>query len=187
MSDQETARVARRLTQHERARVWERVVAERAKGDGWRDIAERAALSERQCRRIYLAYARSAPRLERSVLEREIEETVAFYDQAVSDLAVISMTTRSELLVSRRSRRASPRAPGSWSCCVSRAPWTAHARRSTCARSRTRSGWRSTSTTFRTMRDARCSQRCDLADASEDHRSWGAQVVTGGRRSGCSG
>ena len=33
---------------------------------------------------------------------------------------------------------------------------------------------------FRTMRDARCSQRCDLADASEDHRSWGAQVVTGG-------
>jgi hypothetical protein len=97
MSDQETARVARRLTQHERARVWERVVAERAKGDGWRDIAERAALSERQCRRIYLAYARSAPRLEPSALEREIEETVAFYDQAISDLAVISMTTRSEV------------------------------------------------------------------------------------------
>ena len=97
MSDQETARVARRLTQHERARVWERVVAERAKGDGWRDIAERAALSERQCRRIYLAYARSAPTLERSVLEREIEEAVAFYDQAISDLAVISMTTRSEV------------------------------------------------------------------------------------------
>ena len=46
MSDQQTARVARQLTQHERARVWERVVAERAKGDGWRDIAERAALSE---------------------------------------------------------------------------------------------------------------------------------------------
>ena len=97
MSDQQTARVARQLTQHERARVWERVVAERAKGDGWRDIAERAALSERQCRRIYLAYARSAPTLEPSALEREIEETVAFYDQAISDLAVISMTTRSEV------------------------------------------------------------------------------------------
>ena len=97
MSDQQTARVARRLTQHERARVWERVVAERAKGDGWRDIAERAALSERQCRRIYLAHARSAPTLEPSALEREIEDTVAFYDQAISDLAVISMTTRSEV------------------------------------------------------------------------------------------
>jgi hypothetical protein len=67
-----------------------------------------------------------------------------------------------------------------WSYRASRACWITHATRSTCARSRTRSGWRSTSTTFRTMRDARCSQRCDLADASEDHRSWGAQVVTGG-------
>ena len=80
MSDQQTARVARRLTQHERARVWERVVAERAKGDGWRDIAERAALSERQCRRIYLAYARSAPTLERSELERQIDEAIAGFD-----------------------------------------------------------------------------------------------------------
>jgi len=44
-----------------------------------------------------LAYARSAPRLERNALERETEETVAFYDQAISDLAVISMTTRSEV------------------------------------------------------------------------------------------
>ena len=30
-------------------------------------------------------------------MERETEETVAFYDQAISDLAVISMTTRSEV------------------------------------------------------------------------------------------
>jgi hypothetical protein len=77
MSDQQTARVARRLTHHERARVWERVVAERGKGERWRDIAQRAALSERQCRRIYLAYARSAPTLEPSHLEREIEDRAA--------------------------------------------------------------------------------------------------------------
>ena len=96
MSDQQTARVARKLTQHERARVWERVVAERAKGDGWRDIAERAALSERQCRRIYLAYARSAPTLERSELERQIDEAIAGFDADIEQLALISMTAHSD-------------------------------------------------------------------------------------------
>ncbi len=84
------------VTQHERARVWERVVAERAKGDGWRDIAERAALSERQCRRIYLAYARSAPTLEPSHLERQIDEAIAGFDADIEQLALISVTAHSD-------------------------------------------------------------------------------------------
>ena len=96
MSDQETARVARRLTQHERARVWERVVAERGKGERWRDIAQRAGLSERQCRRIYLAYARSAPTLEPSHLERQIDEAIAGFDADVEQLALISITAHSD-------------------------------------------------------------------------------------------
>ena len=96
MSECKTPSAARPLTQHERARVWERVVAERGKGERWRAIAARAGLSERQCRRIYLAHARSAPTLEPSELEREIEDAIAFYDQAISDLAVLSSTTASD-------------------------------------------------------------------------------------------
>ena len=155
MSDQQTARVARQLTQHERARVWERVVAERAKGDGWRDIAERAALSERQCRRIYLAYARSAPTLEPSVLEREIEETVAFYDQAISDLAVISMTARSEVDSGRGDqgahRHARPEAGAA--ACRGRAGQRTQGGRCARGRERGRAGVR------RVQRSGRCATR----------------------------
>lgn len=43
-----------------------------------------------------LAYARSAPTLEPSALEREIEDAVAAYDSAIEELAMISMTSASD-------------------------------------------------------------------------------------------
>ena len=77
--------------------MWQRVVAERASGEGWRDIAERAGLSERQCRRIYLAHARSSPTLEHEDVVQEIEDAIAFYNEAISELALISTITPSEV------------------------------------------------------------------------------------------
>ena len=79
-----------------RARVWERIVAERGKGERWRDIAQRAGLSERQCRRVYRAHMRSAPTLKHSDLEREIADAIAGYDADIEQLALISATTSSD-------------------------------------------------------------------------------------------
>jgi AraC-like DNA-binding protein len=96
VSERETGSATRTLTQHNRARVWERIVVERERGDKWRDIAQRAQLSERQCRRIYRAHMRSAPTLERGELVRELEDAIADYDSAIEQLALISMTTKSD-------------------------------------------------------------------------------------------
>jgi hypothetical protein len=97
VSERETGSATRTLTQHDRARVWERVVVERGKGERWRDIAARAGLSERQCRRIHVAYTRSAPTLDRSELVREIEDALLGYDADIEELALVSMTTRSDV------------------------------------------------------------------------------------------
>jgi hypothetical protein len=96
MSERETGSATRPLTQHDRVRVWERIVAERGRGDKWRHIAQRAQLSERQCRRIYRAHMRSAPTVERSELVREIADAIAGYDTDIEQLALISMTTPSD-------------------------------------------------------------------------------------------
>jgi hypothetical protein len=50
-------------------------------------IAERTGLSERRC-----AHMRSSPSLERVDLVREIEDAIAFYDEAISELAITSAT-----------------------------------------------------------------------------------------------
>ncbi len=82
--------VASRRTQHDRARVWQRVVAERGSGRLWREIAEHADLSERQCRRIYRAHMRSAPTLDEIAIANEVHDAIAFYDQAIEDLAILA-------------------------------------------------------------------------------------------------
>lgn len=96
MSERETGSATRPLTQHDRPRLWERVVVERGKGERWRAIAERAGLSERQRRRIYMAHMRGAPTLERSELVRELETAITDYDSAIEQLALVSMTTHSD-------------------------------------------------------------------------------------------
>lgn len=96
MSERKSAAPTRSLTQHERARLWQSVIAARAKGDPWRVVAERTGLCERQCRRIYRAHMRSTPTMPGMDAVREIEEAIAFYDQAISELAILSMTTTSD-------------------------------------------------------------------------------------------
>ncbi len=97
MSDRKIPVLLRRPTQHDRARVWERVVAERARGDRWREIAERAGLSTRQCRRIWVAHAHSAPTRQHSDLICEIDAAISGYDADIEQLALISASTRSEV------------------------------------------------------------------------------------------
>jgi hypothetical protein len=60
----------------------------------WCEIAQDSGLSERQCRRVHAAHMRSAPLFDRDAAIREVKEAIAFHEQAVSDLALVSMTAR---------------------------------------------------------------------------------------------
>ena len=71
-------------------------MAERGKGARWRDIAERAELSERQCRRIFKAHMRSQPTRDHDDLVAELDQALIEYDTAIAELALLSMTTGSD-------------------------------------------------------------------------------------------
>jgi hypothetical protein len=75
----------------------ERVVVERRKGEGWRQIAGRAGRpSASAAAGSTRRGCAGAPPLERSVLVREVEDAFAGYDVVIEELAMLSMTTRSD-------------------------------------------------------------------------------------------
>jgi hypothetical protein len=81
------------MTSHQRSTRNVEVVAARARGLGWEEIASRFKISSRQARRIVAEYRECQPRLHEVDPIETIEEAFQQYDAAISDLAILSEKT----------------------------------------------------------------------------------------------
>jgi transposase-like protein len=81
------------MTTSERADRNAAVVADRARGVAWAEIARAHDLTERQCRRIVQEYRDSRPALREVDPVAVVEDTLAAQESAISDLALLSERT----------------------------------------------------------------------------------------------
>src|SRR3712207_140777 len=80
------------MTLRDRAARADQIVAARARGAEWEDIAGRHGISARQAQRIYAAGSARSPALERDPLDLACE-VLAEYDAAVEELRALASTT----------------------------------------------------------------------------------------------
>lgn len=84
------------MTRAERRRRDQALVADRARGIGWAELATRHDVSERQARRIVEAWYADHPAVADLDPRRIVLETLAAFDQDLEDLAVLSISTEND-------------------------------------------------------------------------------------------
>jgi hypothetical protein len=81
------------MTSHERAHRNNSVIEARARGLSWPRIAQLHGVSERQARRIVADFRASRPSLHEHDPVEVVEETLAAYESAIQELAILAEET----------------------------------------------------------------------------------------------